>query len=201
MKIICIGRNYEDHAKEMGCVSPKFPIIFLKPDSAILPKRNPFYLPHFSKEIHYEVELVYKINKVGKSIEKKFAKNYYHEIGLGIDFTARDLQKNCKEKGHPWEIAKSFDQSAVVGEKFIGVNSSGSVNFSLQKNNKVVQKGNANQMIFSIDEIISYVSKFMTLKIGDLIFSGTPSGVGPVKIGDELKGFIENQEIFKVKIK
>mgnify|MGYP006246713149 FL=1 len=132
MKIICIGRNYEDHAKEMGCVSPKFPIIFLKPDSAILPKRNPFYLPDFSKEIHYEVELVYKINKVGKSIEKKFAKNYYHEIGLGIDFTARDLQKNCKEKGHPWEIAKSFDQSAVVGEKFIGVNSSGSVNFSLQ---------------------------------------------------------------------
>ena len=144
MKIICIGRNYEDHAKEMGSVIPKFPIIFLKPDSAILPKRNPFYLP---------------------------------------------------------EIAKSFDQSAVVGEKFIGVNSSGSVNFSLQKNNKVVQKGNANQMIFSIDEIISYVSKFMTLKIGDLIFSGTPSGVGPVKIGDELKGFIENQEIFKVKIK
>ena len=201
MKIICIGRNYKDHAKEMGTTAPKFPIIFLKPDSSLLPKRNPFFLPDFSKEIHYEVELVYKIDKLGKSIEKKFAKNYYSEVGLGIDFTARDLQKKCKKKGHPWEIAKAFDQSAVVGEKFIPINSLDSVNFSLQKNNKVVQKSNANQMIFSIDEIISYISKFMTLKIGDLIFSGTPSGVGPVKIGDELKGFIENQEIFKVRIK
>ena len=201
MKIICIGRNYIDHAKEMGTTVPKFPIIFLKPDSSLLPKRNPFFLPDFSKEIHYEVELVYKIDKLGKSIEKKFAKNYYSEVGLGIDFTARDLQKECKEKGLPWEIAKAFDQSAVVGEKFIPVNTLDSFNFSLQKNNKVVQKSNVNQMIFSIDEIISYVSKFMTLKIGDLIFSGTPSGVGPVKIGDELKGFIENQEIFKVRIK
>ena len=201
MKIICIGRNYIDHAKEMGTTVPKFPIIFLKPDSSLLPKRNPFFLPDFSKEIHYEVELVYKIDKLGKSIEKKFAKNYYSEVGLGIDFTARDLQKECKKKGHPWEIAKAFDQSAVVGEKFIPINSLDSINFSLQKNNKVVQKSNANQMIFSIDEIISYISKFMTLKIGDLIFSGTPSGVGPVKIGDELKGFIENQEIFKVRIK
>ena len=201
MKIICIGRNYKDHAKEMGTTAPKFPIIFLKPDSSLLPKRNPFFLPDFSKEIHYEVELVYKIDKLGKSIEKKFAKNYYSEVGLGIDFTARDLQKKCKKKGHPWEIAKAFDQSAVVGEKFITINSLDSINFSLQKNNKVVQKSNANQMIFSIDEIISYISKFMTLKIGDLIFSGTPSGVGPVKIGDELKGFIENQEIFKVRIK
>lgn len=201
MKIICIGRNYKDHAKEMGTTAPKFPIIFLKPDSSLLPKRNPFFLPDFSKEIHYEVELVYKIDKLGKSIEKKFAKNYYSEVGLGIDFTARDLQKKCKKKGHPWEIAKAFDQSAVVGEKFIPINSLDSINFSLQKNNKVVQKSNANQMIFSIDEIISYISKFMTLKIGDLIFSGTPSGVGPVKIGDELKGFIENQEIFKVRIK
>ena len=201
MKIICIGRNYKDHAKEMGTTAPKFPIIFLKPDSSLLPKRNPFFLPDFSKEIHYEVELVYKIDKLGKSIEKKFAKNYYSEVGLGLDFTARDLQKKCKKKGHPWEIAKAFDQSAVVGEKFITINSLDSINFSLQKNNKVVQKSNANQMIFSIDEIISYISKFMTLKIGDLIFSGTPSGVGPVKIGDELKGFIENQEIFKVRIK
>ena len=201
MKIICIGRNYKDHAKEMGTTAPKFPIIFLKPDSSLLPKRNPFFLPDFSKEIHYEVELVYKIDKLGKSIKKKFAKNYYSEVGLGIDFTARDLQKKCKKKGHPWEIAKAFDQSAVVGEKFIPINSLDSINFSLQKNNKVVQKSNANQMIFSIDEIISYISKFMTLKIGDLIFSGTPSGVGPVKIGDELKGFIENQEIFKVRIK
>ena len=200
MKIICIGRNYKDHAKEMGTTVPKFPIIFLKPDSSLLPKRNPFFLPDFSKEIHYEVELVYKIDKLGKSIEKKFAKNYYSEVGLGIDFTARDLQKECKDKGLPWEIAKAFDQSAVVGEKFIPVNTLDSFNFSLQKNNKVVQKSNANQMIFSIDEIISYISKFMTLKIGDLIFSGTPSGVGPVKIGDELKGFIENQEIFKVRI-
>ena len=201
MKIICIGRNYKDHAKEMAQPIPDVPMFFLKPDSALLPKRNPFFIPNFSDEVHYEVELIYKIKKVGKSIDSKFSNGYYEEVGLGIDFTARDLQQKCKENGHPWEIAKAFDQSALVGDKFLKINSKENINFSLQKNGELVQKSSSDNMIFNIDEIISYVSKFMTLKIGDLIFSGTPSGVGPVKIGDELKGFIENQEIFKVKIK
>ena len=201
MKIICIGRNYKDHAKEMGKSVPVVPLFFLKPDSALLPKRNPFFIPNFSKEIHYEVELIYKIKKVGKCIDPKFSNSYYEEVGLGIDFTARDLQQTCKEKGHPWEIAKAFDQSALVGEEFLKINSKENINFSLQKNGKVVQKSNSDNMIFNIDEIISYVSKFMTLKIGDLIFTGTPSGVGPVKIGDTLEGFIDEKKIFKVNIK
>ena len=201
MKIICIGRNYKDHAKEMGKLVPTIPLFFLKPDSAIIPKRNPFFIPNFSKEIHYEVELIYKIKKVGKSIHPKFSNSYYEEVGLGIDFTARDLQQTCKEKGHPWEISKAFDQSALVGEEFLKINSKENINFSLQKNGKVVQKSNSENMIFNIDEIISYVSKFMTLKIGDLIFTGTPSGVGPVKIGDTLEGYIDEKKIFKVNIK
>lgn len=201
MKIICIGRNYKDHAKEMGKSVPVVPLFFLKPDSAIIPKRNPFFVPNFSNEIHYEVELIYKIKKVGKSIDPKFSNSYYEEIGLGIDFTARDLQQTCKEKGHPWEIAKAFDQSALVGEEFLKINSKENINFSLKKNGKVVQKSNSDNMIFNIDEIISYVSKFITLKIGDLIFTGTPSGVGPVKIGDTLEGFIDEKKIFKVNIK
>lgn len=201
MKIICIGRNYKDHAKEMGKSVPVVPLFFLKPDSAIIPKRNPFFVPNFSNEIHYEVELIYKIKKVGKSIDPKFSNSYYEEIGLGIDFTARDLQQTCKEKGHPWEIAKAFDQSALVGEEFLKINSKENINFSLKKNGKVVQKSNSDNMIFNIDEIISYVSKYITLKIGDLIFTGTPSGVGPVKIGDTLEGFIDEKKIFKVNIK
>jgi len=201
MKIICIGRNYEDHAKEMGNDTPKHPIFFLKPDSALLPKRNPFFLPNFSEEIHYEVELVFKIIKVGKAIEPQHANKYYNQVGLGIDFTARDLQKKCKEKGHPWEIAKAFDQSAVVGEKFLNVENIQNINFSLQKNGEMVQKSNSKNMLFNIDEIISYISKFMTLKIGDLIFTGTPAGVGAVNIGDELTGFIEDQKMFNIKIK
>tara|TARA_B100001093_G_scaffold487180_1_gene523211 strand:+ start:756 stop:1361 length:606 start_codon:yes stop_codon:yes gene_type:complete len=201
MKIICIGRNYKDHAKEMAQPIPDVPMFFLKPDSALLPKRNPFFIPNFSDEVHYEVELIYKIKKVGKSIDSKFSNGYYEEVGLGIDFTARDLQQKCKENGHPWEIAKAFDQSALVGEKFLKINSKENINFSLQKNGELVQKSSSDNMIFNVDEIISYVSKFMTLKIGDLIFTGTPSGVGPVSIGDTLEGFINEKKIFKVNIK
>ena len=201
MKIICIGRNYSHHVKEMGNSISKSPIFFLKPNSALLPKRNPFFIPNFSNEIHYEVELVYKIKKVGKSIDQSFSKNYYSEIGLGIDFTARDLQEECKKNGHPWEIAKSFDQSALVGEEFIDLNSVNELNFSLLKNGEIVQESNANKMIFNIDQIISYVSNYMTLKTGDLIFTGTPSGVGPIKIGDNLEGFINDKSMFKVNIK
>jgi 2-keto-4-pentenoate hydratase/2-oxohepta-3-ene-1,7-dioic acid hydratase in catechol pathway len=201
MKIICIGRNYNDHVKEMGNSISKSPIFFLKPNSALLPKRNPFFIPNFSNEIHYEVELVYKIKKVGKSIDQSFSKNYYSEIGLGIDFTARDLQEECKKNGHPWEIAKSFDQSALVSEDFMDLNSLNKLNFSLLKNGEIVQESNANKMIFNIDQIISYVSNYMTLKTGDLIFTGTPSGVGPIKIGDYLEGFINDKSMFKVNIK
>ena len=201
MKIICIGKNYLEHAKEMGDIAPKKPIFFLKPDSAILPKRNPFYIPNFSNELHHEVELIIKIKKLGKCINLNFAKEYYSEIGLGIDFTARDIQKKCKEKGHPWEIAKAFDQSAVISDSFIDINSLSDINFHLDKNGETVQKSNIKDMIFSIDEIIHYVSKYMTLKIGDLIFTGTPSGVGPVNIGDRLEGFINDKKMFTVNIK
>jgi acylpyruvate hydrolase len=201
MKIICIGRNYKDHAKEMGQSVPEVPMFFLKPDSSLIAKRNPFFIPNFSNDIHYEVELIYKIKKVGKSINSKFSHKYYNEVGLGIDFTARDLQQKCKEKGHPWEIAKAFDQSALVGEEFLKINHQDNINFSLEKNGQLVQKSNSNNMIFSIDEIISYISKFMTLKIGDLIFTGTPSGVGPVTIGDTLEGFINEERIFRLNIK
>tara|TARA_Y100000385_G_scaffold130602_1_gene135893 strand:+ start:895 stop:1500 length:606 start_codon:yes stop_codon:yes gene_type:complete len=201
MKIICIGRNYSDHVKEMGNSISKSPIFFLKPNSALLPKRNPFFIPNFSNEIHYEVELVYKIKKVGKNIDQSFSKNYYSEIGLGIDFTARDLQEECKKNGHPWEIAKSFDQSALISEDFMDLNSLNKLNFSLLKNGEIVQESNANKMILNIDQIISYVSNYITLKTGDLIFTGTPSGVGPIKIGDNLEGFINDKSMFKVNIK
>ena len=203
MKIICIGRNFVDHAKELKNEIPKEPLFFLKPDSSILPKRNPFYIPNFSNNIHYEVELVVKICKLGKNIGLKFAPDYYKEIGLGIDFTARDIQDKCKAKGHPWEIAKSFDQSAVISNQFINKQdlSLNKLNFSLIKNDEIVQKGTTSDMIFSIDKIICYVSKFMTLKIGDLIFTGTPKGVGKVNIGDTLIGKIEDKEMFKTKIK
>jgi 2-keto-4-pentenoate hydratase/2-oxohepta-3-ene-1,7-dioic acid hydratase in catechol pathway len=201
MKIICIGRNYIEHAKEMGKSIAKDPIFFLKPDSSLIAKKQPFFLPDFSDDIHYEVELVYKIKKVGKSIDSVFSKDYYDKVGLGIDFTARDLQAKCKSNGHPWEIAKSFDQSALVGEDFFDVNSLKELNFSLSKNGETVQKSNANEMVFSIDQIISYVSKFITLKIGDLIFTGTPSGVGSVRIGDKLEGFINKERVFSLNIK
>ena len=203
MKIICIGRNYIDHAKELNNPVPSEPLFFLKPDSAILPKRNPFYIPNFTNIVHYEVELIIKICKLGKNINENFASTYYNEIGLGIDFTARDLQDKCKEKGHPWEIAKAFDQSAVVSEKFIDKKNLNlnNIYFSLKKNGEIVQEGNSSNMLFNFDKIIAHVSKFMTLKIGDLIFTGTPAGVGKVKIGDELIGYLEDEKAFKTNVK
>ena len=202
MKIICIGRNFGKHAIEMGSPLPKEPIFFMKPDAAI--NRNKFmYYPSFTKDLHHEVEIVVKINKVGKHINENFAHTYYEEIGLGLDFTARDLQKKCKEKGLPWEIAKAFDNSALISKKFIPKSKIDldNLGFSLTINEQTVQEGNTNDMLFSIDKIIDYVSQFTTLKIGDLIFTGTPEGVGPVKINDKLKGYIGDQEMFALNIK
>jgi 2-keto-4-pentenoate hydratase/2-oxohepta-3-ene-1,7-dioic acid hydratase in catechol pathway len=204
MKIICIGRNYADHAKELKNAVPTEPVFFFKPDTAILPKKQPFYIPDFTNDLHYEVELVVRINKLGKNIKEKFAHTYYAEIGLGIDFTARDLQKQCKEKGLPWEKAKGFDYSAPMGQEFIKVadiENLNDLNFSLYKNGELVQKGNSKDMIFNIDQIISYLSQFVTLKIGDLIFTGTPAGVGKVEIGDVLEGFIEDKKLLTLKVK
>jgi 2-keto-4-pentenoate hydratase/2-oxohepta-3-ene-1,7-dioic acid hydratase in catechol pathway len=203
MKIVCIGRNYVNHARELGNAMPREPLFFLKPDTAIQPKGHPFFIPHFSKDIHYEVELVIRINKTGKHIEERFAHTYYSQIGLGIDFTARDIQEECKAKGLPWEKAKGFDGSAQISRIFIDKSDLNLKNiiFSLNKNNTPVQLGNSKDMIFNFDAIIAYISKFYTLKIGDLIYTGTPEGVGPVKYGDELKGFIGEQEMFKVIIK
>ena len=203
MKIICIGRNYFKHIQELENDVPSKPLFFLKPETAIQPKGHPFFIPDFSNEIHYEVELVIKINKTGKHIEKKFAHKYFEEIGLGIDFTARDIQENCKEKGLPWEIAKGFDGSAQISNKFIKKDTflNKNISFCLKKNNEIVQIGNSKEMIFSFEEIISYVSKFFTLKIGDLIYTGTPSGVGKVEKGDILNGFIEKEKILNVIVK
>lgn len=203
MKIICIGRNYANHAKEMNASVPEVPLFFMKPETALLPKRNPFYYPNFTKDLHFECELVVRISKLGKNISERFANEYYNEIGLGIDFTARDLQAKCKEKGHPWEIAKAFEHSAPLSEKFIDKNTLNlnDLNFHLLKNGTVVQKGNIKDMIFTIDQLIAYVSQFMTLKIGDLLFTGTPEGVGPVQIGDHLEGFIEGKQLLNLKIK
>ena len=201
MKIICIGKNYVNHAKEMGSDVPKKPLFFLKPDSAILPKKHPFFYPDFSQNIHYELELVIRIKKLGKHIEKKFAPSYYSEVGLGIDFTARDLQESCKKNGHPWEIAKAFDHSAVVSQQFFSIKELGELSIELKKNGESVQKGYARDMVFNFDEIINHVSKYMTLKIGDLIFTGTPEGVGPIKIGDHLEGFLNDKKIISLNIK
>ena len=203
MKIICIGRNYSEHAKELGNDVPTEPVFFMKPDSALLLNNRPFFIPDFSNDVHHEVEIVVRINRLGKHIEEQFANRYYREIGLGIDFTARDIQKKCKEKGLPWEIAKAFDQSAQLGN-FIEVDKlpdRNAINFELYKNGELIQKGNTRDMIFTIDQIIAYVSKFLTLKIGDLIYTGTPSGVGSVKIGDKLTGKIEGKEYFEFDIK
>ena len=202
MKIICIGRNYTKHIEELSNERPKDPVVFLKPDSAILPKKMPFFIPPFSNEIHYEVEVLVKINKVGKYIDAKFAKNYYDEIGLGIDFTARDVQTQCKEKGLPWEKAKAFDGSAVVGnfypkEQFDLKN----LPFQLIRNEVIVQDGNTNAMLWKIDELIAYVSQFFTLKKGDLLFTGTPAGVGKVQGNDILVGMLGGNRAFDIKIK
>lgn len=203
MKIICIGRNYASHISELANEVPKDPVVFIKPDTAILLKKQPFFIPEFSNDIHHEVEILVKITKLGKHIQQKFAHTYYDEIGLGIDFTARDLQQSLKEKGLPWEKAKSFDGAAVIGnfipkEHFEDLNN---INFRLDVNEKTVQKGNTLQMLWKIDALIEYVSKYFTLKIGDVIFTGTPSGVARVNANDQLKGYIENKELFNIKIK
>ncbi len=203
MKIICIGRNYAKHIKELENEKPESPVIFLKPDSAVLPKNQPFFIPPFSNNIHYEVEVLVKINKLGKYINKKFAHTYYNEIGLGIDFTARDIQEKCKEKGLPWEKAKAFDGSAVIGT-FISKENLGDLNnlsFTLHKNEELVQNGNTSEMLWKIDELIAYISQFFTLKKGDIIFTGTPSGVGKVQENDLLKGTLKATEMFSVEIK
>lgn len=204
MKIICIGRNYSEHAKELGNAVPTEPVFFCKPDSAILPRSNPLYIPEWTSDLHYEVELIVKIDRLGKNIEEEFAPRYYSSIGLGIDFTARDIQEEQKKKGLPWEKAKAFDGSAVVSKDFIdleNLNDRTNIRFSLKKNGEVVQNGNSSDMIFSFDKVIAHVSKYMTLKIGDLIYTGTPSGVGPVQIGDVLEGFLEEKKMFRVVIK
>lgn len=201
MKIICIGRNYGDHISELKNEKPEEPVIFLKPDTALL-KEDDFYLPDFSKDVHHEIEVVVKISKVGKYIESKFAHKYYNEISVGIDFTARDLQQKLKEKGLPWEKAKAFDGSAVVGS-FIPVAGLdvNHLDLELRKNGTSQQKGNTNQMLWKIDELIAYVSKYFTLKTGDLIFTGTPSGVSRIEANDILEGFLEGKQLFKVTVK
>lgn len=203
MKIICIGRNYTDHITELENEKPTDPVVFLKPDTAILLKKQPFFIPDFSNDVHHEVEVLVRINRIGKYIDAKFAHKYYDEIGLGIDFTARDLQATLKSKGLPWEKAKSFDGAAVVGNwvsksECKDINN---LNFHLEKNGAIVQQGNTSHMLWKIDELISYVSKYFTLKIGDIIFTGTPAGVSRVSANDELVGFLENKQLFSVRVK
>lgn len=203
MKIICIGRNYADHISELNNERPTEPVIFMKPDSAILPNNNPFVIPAFSNDIHHEVEILVKICRVGKHIDAKFAHKYYEEIGLGIDFTARDVQSKLKEKGLPWEKAKAFDHSAVIGNFISKKNYSSleNINFELKSNQVTVQEGNTSLMLWKIDELIAYVSQYFTLKIGDIIFTGTPKGVAKVTEGDVLEGFIEGESMFKIQIR
>ncbi|SHF75714.1 2-keto-4-pentenoate hydratase/2-oxohepta-3-ene-1,7-dioic acid hydratase (catechol pathway) [Flavobacterium segetis] len=203
MKIICIGRNYTNHIEELKNERPTEPVVFMKPDSAVLLKQHPFVIPEFSNDVHHEIELIVKISKVGKYIEPKFAHKYYDEISVGIDFTARDLQDKLKSKGLPWEKAKAFDGSAVIGD-FIPINQFSSlenITFELHSNNQIVQKGNSNLMLWKIDELISYVSQYFTLKIGDIIFTGTPEGVAAVKSNDVLEGFLEGKQLFRIQIK
>lgn len=203
MKIICVGRNYAAHIKELNNEKPEHPVLFLKPDTSILLKKQPFFIPDFSNEVHHEVEVLVKINRIGKHIDKKFAHKYYDEIGLGIDFTARDLQSQLKSKGLPWEKAKAFDGAAVIGDflpkdSFTNVDN---ISFSLKKNETVVQEGNTSLLLWKIDELIEYISKYFTLKIGDIIFTGTPAGVGSISANDVLKGYIFEKELFSIKIK
>lgn len=198
MKIICIGRNYAAHAKELNNDVPEEPVFFMKPDSALLRNNEPFYIPDWTKEVHHEIELVIRINRLGKNIEKRFAHRYYEEIGLGIDFTARDVQNELKQKGLPWEKAKAFDRAAVIGSTFVQANDfpdRQNISFRLDINGATVQKGSSALMIFDFDDIIAHVSKYVTLKIGDLIYTGTPAGVGPVKAGDQLEGYLEGKKL------
>lgn len=203
MKIICIGRNYVKHIEELQNERPDEPVIFLKPDTAVVQKQFPFVIPEFTNDVHHEVEVLVKINKVGKYIDAKFAHKYYDEIGLGIDFTARDLQSKLKEKGLPWEKAKAFDGSAVIGEfvsktEFAALDN---INFELTNNGNVVQSGNTQHMLWKIDEIIAYVSQYFTLRTGDVIFTGTPEGVAKVSQDDVLEGFIEGRKLFRIQVK
>ncbi|MDD5152222.1 MAG: fumarylacetoacetate hydrolase family protein [Flavobacterium sp.] len=203
MKIICIGRNYVNHIEELKNERPTEPVIFMKPDSAVLLKQHPFVIPDFSQDIHHEIEIIVKISKVGKHIDAKFAHKYYDEISVGIDFTARDVQNQLKAKGLPWEKAKAFDGSAVIGE-FLSktqFNSLENITFELTNNNKTVQKGNTSYMLWKIDELISFISRYFTLKIGDIIFTGTPEGVAAVKPDDVLEGFLEGNKLFRIQIK
>jgi len=203
VKIICVGRNYSSHIKELANEKPIAPVLFLKPDTSILQKNHPFYIPHFSSNIDYEVEVIIRINKIGKHIQAKFSHKYYEEISLGVDFTARIVQNQLKSNGLPWEKSKSFDGSAIIGEwfqknEFENINS---LSFNLKVNNRVVQHGNTSEMLWKIDDLISYISQYFTLKIGDIIFTGTPAGVGPISENDVLVGHIEDRKAFSVKIK
>ncbi|MEA4975900.1 MAG: fumarylacetoacetate hydrolase family protein [Paludibacter sp.] len=203
MKILAIGQNYVEHNKELNSKNPTEPVVFMKPDTALLKNNKPFFIPDFTDELHYETELIIKINRLGKNIAKKYAHRYYAEIGLGVDFTARDVQRKLKSNGHPWEISKAFDNSAVIGN-FIPVseiNDVQNIEFHLNINGKTVQQGNSKDMIFPVDELIAYTSKFFTLKIGDILFTGTPVGVGKVQVGDRLEGYIFDQRMFDFKIK
>lgn len=203
MKIICIGRNYAAHARELGNEVPEEPVLFMKPETAVVLHRQPFFIPDFTQDVHYEAEVVVRINRLGKHIEERFAHKYYDAVTLGIDFTARDLQAKLKAKGLPWERAKAFDGSAVVGtfkpkEKLPELNN---LNFELHKNGSAVQKGNTSNMLNSIDQIIAFASQYFTLKIGDLIFTGTPEGVGKVEVNDALIGYLEGQKVFELSVK
>ncbi|KYG72541.1 2-hydroxyhepta-2,4-diene-1,7-dioate isomerase [Roseivirga spongicola] len=202
MKIIAIGRNYAAHIAELNNEKPAQPVVFMKPDTAILRNNAPFYYPEFSKDIHFEVEILLKINREGKYIDQKFAHKYYEEIGIGVDFTARDLQSQCKEKGLPWEIAKGFNGSAPIsGFKPKTAYDLNNLNFSLKQNGELKQEGNTSLMLFSFDEIVAYVSQYFTLKKGDIIFTGTPAGVGSVAIGDKLEAYIEEEKLLEFEIK
>jgi 2-keto-4-pentenoate hydratase/2-oxohepta-3-ene-1,7-dioic acid hydratase in catechol pathway len=203
LKIICVGRNYAAHIAELENERPKHPVLFIKPDTSLLQKKQPFFIPHFTDDIHYEVELVVRLDRIGKHIEPQCAPKYYSHIGLGIDFTARNVQQDLKAKGLPWEKAKAFDGSALVGDWVpkTALPNLDSIAFSLEKNGEIVQRGNSAQMLWKIDDLISYCSTFFTLKIGDILFTGTPAGVGAVAEGDLLTGFLESKEAFSVKIK
>jgi len=203
MKIFCVGRNYSDHAKELNNAIPDEPVIFMKPKSALLQAHTPFYYPEFSNELHYECELVLRICKNGKYIQDKFASKYYDAISAGIDFTARDIQNELKAKGLPWEKAKAWDNSAVIGKwlPVTGLKNKREIDFSLNKNQETVQKGNSADMLYDFDSLVSYISNYFSLNIGDVIFTGTPAGVGEVVVGDELEGFVEKESVFKLEVK
>ena len=202
MKIICVGKNYLKHIDELNSSKEDEPVIFLKPDTSIIQKNQPFFIPEFSNEIHYEIEIILKFNRLGKHIESKFSKKYFNQISLGVDFTARDFQNKFKERGLPWDISKGFDNSALIGDwKSIKTYDLDNINFRLEKNGKIVQQSNSKNMIWKIDELIAYASRYFTIKIGDIMFTGTPEGVGVVSEDDILEGFLGNEKVFSIKIK